>query len=827
MDSGMGGGIAVPGTAAGGFNNRAPNSLFRPVGTAAGRNVPPMTSMGRNAPMSRGGALASRAGLTTGQTGGPYDARPMTSVSGAGYQSSIHENKMFDPLNVGVNGGGRGPAPPLAEKSDNSFEDKAKEMEKKVHRLIEASADAVVAKDFLKALEKAKEAGKAERSLCKFRESHNLGDQINLDLTYAICFNLANAYYHNKMYEEALNTYQLIVKNKQYPQSGRLRVNMGNIYYEEKKYPQAIKMYRMALDQIPTTGKELRFRIFRNIGNSFVKLGQFQDAIESYETIMNASPDIQTSFNLMLCYYARGDKELMKRHFIKMLSIPIPGMNEEDEEKNNEDHNNDHNIAMNEQDALKIELQKKVELVNEHILIAARLIAPVIDDKDDWVAGYKWVIDQLRNDYEQVLSNFEIELSMAYIKKRRFEDAIKVLKAFERKETKSMAAVNLSFIYFLEGDYQQAEKHADIAIRSDRYNAKALVNKGNCYYVAGDYGRALECYLEAVGIEADCTEALYNLGLACMTTNDFREAQSAFDKLHTMLPSLPEALFQLGSIYERKGATEDFENAAKTYQLLLNKVPGDPNICCKLGQIYEKLQDDNSACHWHTEAHRYYPVNLNVTSWLGVWYVKREMYEQAIEYFERAALVQPGEVKWRLMVTSCYRRLGDSYKALELYQKIHEDHPENIEALQYLEALCKDLGRGHDEYTKKLEKLRRSQPSMGTQMNGGMTRAGGQQTSNSSQLQRPDRPKPDRVDRPTVDRVANNNNNNNNNNTRHALDDVTDSIGNNEFRASPLAAPRAGGNNNISNKNKAQRPMKPIQDEEDDFGDTDVASFLE
>ena len=33
-----------------------------------------------------------------------------------------------------------------------------------------------------------------------------------------------------------------------------------------------------------------------------------------------------------------------------------------------------------------------------------------------------------------------------------------------------------------------------------------------------------------------------------------------------------------------------------------------------------------------------------------------------IEYFERAALVQPGEVKWQLMVTSCYRRLGDFYK---------------------------------------------------------------------------------------------------------------------------------------------------------------------
>ena len=80
------------------------------------------------------------------------------------------------------------------------------------------------------------------------------------------------------MYTEALNTYSIIVKNKQYAQSGRLRVNMGNIYYEQKKYPSAIKMYRMALDQIPSTGREVRFKIMRNIGNSFVRLGQFQVA---------------------------------------------------------------------------------------------------------------------------------------------------------------------------------------------------------------------------------------------------------------------------------------------------------------------------------------------------------------------------------------------------------------------------------------------------------------------------------------------------------------------------------------------------------------------
>jgi tetratricopeptide (TPR) repeat protein len=133
-------------------------------------------------------------------------------------------------------------------------------MEKVVHALIEESAQAGENHEFGKALEKAKEAGKKERALCKHREANGLSEQINFDLTYAVVFNLANVYQQNGMMTEALNTYTLVVKNKQYPQSGRLRVNMGNIYFYQKKYPQAIKMYRMALDQIPNSGKEVRAR---------------------------------------------------------------------------------------------------------------------------------------------------------------------------------------------------------------------------------------------------------------------------------------------------------------------------------------------------------------------------------------------------------------------------------------------------------------------------------------------------------------------------------------------------------------------------------------
>ena len=208
---------------------------------------PPMTGMRPPGTASmRGGGLASRAGGTamgTAMGAGGQENRPMTAVRAAGFTSKppATGSRVFDPMNGGAQS--RGPAPPLQKRADNSPEDKCREMEKEVNGLIEESAKLAQAKQFQPALDRAKEAGKLERQLCKKREEHGLADQINIDLTYSVCFNLANQYHLCGMYLEALNAYSLIVKNKQYAQSGRLRVNMGNIYYEQKKYSAAIKMY--------------------------------------------------------------------------------------------------------------------------------------------------------------------------------------------------------------------------------------------------------------------------------------------------------------------------------------------------------------------------------------------------------------------------------------------------------------------------------------------------------------------------------------------------------------------------------------------------------
>lgn len=117
----------------------------------------------------------------------------------------------------------------------------------------------------------------------------------------------------------------------------------------------------------------------------------------------------------------------------------------------------------------------------KYITDTAKLIAPVIEE--DILSGYEWLIETLKNSkYPDIQSEIEIARALYYVKSKNIDLAIESLKSFEKKDKKMMtlASTNLGFLYLLEGDLVNAEKYCDVALKYDRFNAKAKVNKGNC-----------------------------------------------------------------------------------------------------------------------------------------------------------------------------------------------------------------------------------------------------------------------------------------------------------------------------------------------------------
>lgn len=188
----------------------------------------------------------------------------------------------------------------------------------------------------------------------------------------------------------------------------------------------------------------------------------------------------------------------------------------------------------------------RAKLAERTIIAASKLIAPAIDK--DFSSGFDYVVETLRNSKNVDLANdLEISKALQFMKKKDITKAIETLKEFEKKDNSiaAAAATNLAFLYFIEKDIKNAEKYSHLAIKADRYNAKAYVNRGNCFFVKQKFEDAKECYQEALSIESDCIEALYNLGLVNKRLGLADKALQYFRKLHAIVPTYTEAIYQI------------------------------------------------------------------------------------------------------------------------------------------------------------------------------------------------------------------------------------------------------------------------------------------
>jgi intraflagellar transport protein 88 len=491
--------------------------------------------------------------------------------------------------------------------------DVARKMGNAINTLLEEVAALKRAGKFAEALDKAKEAVNKEDSLKRHRKEHALPREGQSELTFAVLFSVASTYEDNDMLDEAIKAYTYLTTQRDHPLSGRVRANLGNIYYAQHDYPSAIKMYKMALDQINNdrqTVASIRF----NIGNAFFRQRHLRDAVRNFEESMNTFPNFESGFNLLVCRLALGDGENTKRDFMKLLKI----------------RPNESGIAGDKANML---------MDNSRVLLsAARLVSSFFDTSE--------LTEALKDGHEFIAMKIEHEYAVRLLKRKDLKGAVKVLKTLEKKgsEMKALVATNLSFVHFLEGNVELASEYADIALNKDRYNADALVNKGNCYFVNEDFAAAENLYLEAIGVEAGCAQAIFNLGLTNVRLDKSDEAIQAFEKLHSITPNNPMAIYHIAGIYENRG---QIENAIKWFNVLAAQSNNDATILSRLAYLYSKIEDDSSqSLHYHLESFRHNPVDLDVIAFIGAWFVQQEMFEKSIYFFQQAALVQPKEIKW-------------------------------------------------------------------------------------------------------------------------------------------------------------------------------------
>ncbi|CAB3400424.1 unnamed protein product [Caenorhabditis bovis] len=643
----------------------------------------PMSSHGKPPPTTSG---RSRAGGRTAAAMRNEPARPMTAVRAAGYTSFANKVQASEKT-AGGDSTGEG-------------EEKCRQMEQKVMEILRESMSCNQKGNLKEALDKAKEAGRREREVVKYREQNSLVETMNLDLTFTVLVNLARQYEDNDMGTEAINSYEIIVKNRMFPNSGRLRANMGNICFKKRDYTKALKYYRMAFDNVPSIQKNARIRILNNIGVTLFRMGNYDDALATFEHCVEEHAEFDTALNLVIVSFCIQDADKMRESYLKLIDIPL----QFDDDYNKEDDDVLLTHTLN-ADMLQTIERKKRSDAEKAILMATKLISPVI--YPNHTSGYEWCIESLKQSVHAALAT-ELEMTKAgeLMKKGDIDGAVEVLKVFNAQDPKTASAAsnNLCMLRLLQGGRRlvDAQQYVEQALSIDRYNPLALVNQGNIAYMNGDLDKASICYREALSNDASCVQAIFNLGLTAKAQGNLELALEYFYKLHNILLNNVQVICQLASIYE---SLEDTAQAIELYSQANSLVPTDPSILTKLANLYDAEGDKTQAFQCHYDSYRYYPSNMKVIEWMGAYYIENQFSEKAVNYFEKASIMQPHEIKWQLMMASSHRRAGNYQKALELYRSIHKKFPQNIECLKFLVRITSDLAMPEaKEYAEKLTK---------------------------------------------------------------------------------------------------------------------------
>jgi Ca-activated chloride channel family protein len=115
--------------------------------------------------------------------------------------------------------------------------------------------------------------------------------------------------------------------------------NLGDAYYKQKRYDEAMNSYQSALSEAKTNNEKAR--VYHNIGNSLLKSNQIKESIGAYKNSLKLNPnDEETKYNLSYALsMLKNQQNQQKQNQDK---------NQQNKDQNNKNQNQDQNQKNNE-----------------------------------------------------------------------------------------------------------------------------------------------------------------------------------------------------------------------------------------------------------------------------------------------------------------------------------------------------------------------------------------------------------------------------------------------------------------------------------------------
>ncbi|MBW2709505.1 MAG: tetratricopeptide repeat protein [Deltaproteobacteria bacterium] len=308
------------------------------------------------------------------------------------------------------------------------------------------------------------------------------------------------------------------------------------------------------------------------------------------------------------------------------------------------------------------------------------------------------------------------------------KEAIGALEMFLSMQPNYAVAHNdLGVLYYGEGEKEKALAHYERAAQLEPYNDVFQKNLADFYYIeAGRMGEALQIYVKLLDANPTDIETLLILGQICVSLKKTDDARVFYNRVLEVEPwnlDAREKLDELGEGTEigdgRREAGDGRREAGDGRPEIGGRgqgfgEEGSPtgfvDTPDKMYQDAQRLMNDNRKMEAMDALERLvvsYPDYALAHNDLGVLYYNEGDQEKTLHHYEKAAALEPrNPVFQKNLADFYYAILGRIEAALEIYLKILEVDPTDMETLLIMGHICVSLRKFDDArvfYNRVLE----------------------------------------------------------------------------------------------------------------------------
>ena len=398
---------------------------------------------------------------------------------------------------------------------------------------------------------------------------------------------------------------------------------LGMGEYSRKSFERSIQLLKKV--SIPESRKEFAIVPFK-MGDSFLNLGQFEEAIKSYNKAIVSNPKFAYAYNNRgIAFYNLNQSELAFDDFNKALNL-----------------NSTFKRAYKNRASIYDDLGK-YDLALEDYHNAIKIDSKYVDAYHNLGVTYLFM-----KEYDSALMNFN--------------------KALGLDSEKYTCYNGIGLIHFERRQYDSALINFNKVISFIPKFALAYNNRGLTYFHTNKTDSALMDYDKAIQLKHDFPQVYNNKGLIYRGKNEYDSALIYYEKAIELNPEFYNAYENRGTL---KFVLKEYEFALSDYKKAISLKPniGEPYYSC--GNLYLTISKYDSASIYYTKAIELiedYKSDYKSYAYTGRGrsYMALKKYEFALGDFQRAISLNP-------VFFAAYYSRADAYRHLDELEKAKKD----------------------------------------------------------------------------------------------------------------------------------------------------------